>query len=49
MWPFDENENLHFDYEQDIHMSSETYEESGYGPNLALWMILTNVIACFIS
>ena len=31
IWPFneDENENLHFDDEQDIYMSSKSYEESG--------------------
>ena len=40
-------ENLHFDNEQEIHMSSKNYEENDYGPcefanHLA-------VIACLIS
>ena len=34
MWPFDEYENLHFDNEYDIHMSSKNYEDSGYDLNL---------------
>ena len=29
-----EHKNLHFDNEWDTHVSSETYEESGYGLNL---------------
>ena len=30
MQSFINSENLHFDNEQEIHMSSENYEESGY-------------------
>ena len=40
IWPFNEHENLHFDDEWDIHMSSEKYEESGYSLNLDLLTIL---------
>ena len=31
-----EHENLHFGYEQNLHMSSKNYEESGYDLNLDL-------------
>ena len=34
IWPFNEHENLHFDNEWNIHMSSEKYEERGYSLNL---------------
>ena len=40
IWPFNAHENLHFDNEQDIHTSSEMYEESGYGLNLDMLTIL---------
>ena len=33
---FINTENLHFDNEQEIHMSSENYEESGYRLDLDL-------------
>jgi hypothetical protein len=37
-----EHKNLHFDVGQDIHMSSKSYEESGYGLDLVL------LIMCFV-
>ena len=36
IWPFNEHENLHFDHEKDINMSSRSYEESGYSLDLDL-------------
>ena len=36
----DEHENLQHDNEWDIHMSSENYEESGYGLHVDLLMVL---------
>ena len=38
IWP--SNETLHLDNEQDIHMSSENYEGSGYGLDLDLLTML---------
>ena len=38
--PFNEHENLRFDVEQVIHMSSRNHEESGYGFDLDLLTIL---------
>ena len=40
IWPFNENENLHFLNKEDIHMSSWVYEESGYSLNFDLLAIL---------
>ena len=40
IWLLDEHEYLHFDIEQDIHMSSFKCEESGYGldlDSLTIW------------
>ena len=34
VWSFRENEDLHFDTEEDIHMSSKFYEEIRYMRNL---------------
>ena len=39
IWPFNEHKNLHFDNEEDIHVSSKNYEESGYSLNLDLLAI----------
>ena len=39
--PLNEHKNLHFDYEyQEIDMSSDNYEDSGYGLDLDLLTIL---------
>ena len=40
MWPFNEHENLQSDNEEDIHMSSKNYEESGYGLDVDMLTIL---------
>ena len=40
LWTFHEHENLHFDNEEDVHMSSKNTKESGYGLNLHLLTIL---------
>jgi hypothetical protein len=37
---FEEHEDLHVAGDEDIHMSSEIYEESGYGLDLDLLTIL---------
>ena len=33
IWPLDDHNNLHFDNEQDIHMSSKNDEATDYGHN----------------
>jgi hypothetical protein len=38
---FIEHENLHFDNEEDIHMSSKNYEESGYDLDLGLLVTIS--------
>ena len=37
---FNEHKNIHFDNEQNIHMSSKIYEEVGYDLHLDLLTIL---------
>ena len=41
MWPTNVHENLHYDNEEDIHMSSENDEGSAY--NLILDMLPTSL------
>ena len=39
-WPLNEHENLHFDNEQDMYISSKNFKESGYDLGLVLQIIL---------
>ena len=48
IWSFNEKENLHIDNDEDIHMTSENSEESGYGHSLDL-LIIFDLIACSVS
>ena len=45
IWAFDELEDLHFDNEQDIHISSEDHEENGFGPDSDL-SIISHYLKC---
>ena len=40
LYDCNEEENLHLDNDQDIHMSIEIYEEAGYGLDLDLLTML---------
>ena len=49
IWPSTEHENhLHFDNEEDIHMSSKKHEESGYGPRFGFANHLVRTV-CLMS
>ena len=39
VWTLNDSENLHFDNENDMHMSSKKYEKSGYMHNLGLLIV----------
>ena len=39
VWPLNEHENLHFENEYDIHLSSKNYEATGYRRNLDFLII----------
>ena len=49
MWPYNEQKNLHFGNEQDIHVSSKKYEKNGNNFDLDLITISYVLITCFIS
>ena len=39
IWPYNENANLHFEIEQDIHTSTKNYEEIDFNLDLDLLTI----------
>jgi hypothetical protein len=47
IWPFNEQESLHFDYEWMIYTSSEIYEESDYGLDMDLLTISYKIRVSF--